>query len=231
MAPRLLEGISVGDREMCSKPRDDTFYFTTIVFLVEGVLFRVPRYAFVNGSEVFHKLFQLPVPEGGQADGYCDEHPICLEQIKQQDFKQLLKVLFPDCSRPHKGLKTLAEWVSVLKLAFMWDFQSVKQMAVHSISSMTIDPVDKFCLARDYDVQQWLAPALNDLAKRKEPIGIGDVEKIGLELALKVAAIRENLASPRGPNETLVIGTRNASNLDFTAVIQTMIVSSGLHSS
>ncbi|KAH7925678.1 hypothetical protein BV22DRAFT_1010702 [Leucogyrophana mollusca] len=155
---------------------------------VEGVLFRVPRHPFVDGSDVFRQLLQPSVPDGIEADGCSNERPLRLEHIQENDFKQLLKVLFPE---PKNMPNTFAEWRSVLKLSAMWKFESTKKLAVDHMSPMMMDPVDKICLANDYDVQQWLVPALDALATRKEPIGMKDAERLGMELTLKVAAIRE----------------------------------------
>ncbi|KAH7925641.1 hypothetical protein BV22DRAFT_1128872 [Leucogyrophana mollusca] len=203
--------------------RDDTFYYTTVVFLVEGTLFRVPRHPFIDGSDVFRQMFQLPVPDGVEADGCSDGRPLRLEFIQQNDFKQLLKVLFPHHSQPQKSSpKTFAEWRSVLKLSSMWEFESVKKLAVDHIGTMQIDPIDKIGLARDYDVQEWLVPALNELAKRKEPIGMKDADKLGMELALKVAAVRESVMSSYS-GYPLQIGERQAGHIDFTNAIETML--------
>ncbi|KAH7928706.1 hypothetical protein BV22DRAFT_1082490, partial [Leucogyrophana mollusca] len=189
MIPTSTDDV-VGNMEQSK--RDKTFYLTTVVFLVEGTLFRVPRQPFIEGSDFFRQMFLLPVPEDAEADGSSDEHPLCLpEQIKKKDFRQLLKVLFPDYRKTKKSPSTIADWISVLKLSDMWDLEIAKQLAIDHLGPAAIDPVDRICLATDCNVRQWLLPAFNDLAKRKEPIGINDVDKLGIDLALKVAAIRE----------------------------------------
>jgi hypothetical protein len=37
----------------------------------------------------------LPIPSGTVADGSSDEQPLRLEGVKQKDFVQLLRVMFP----------------------------------------------------------------------------------------------------------------------------------------
>ncbi|KAH7916587.1 hypothetical protein BJ138DRAFT_289051 [Hygrophoropsis aurantiaca] len=211
-----------GSTKTGSVKQDETFYFNTVVFLVEDTLFRVPRHPFIDGSDLFRQMFELPVPDGAQEDGSSDEHPLRLEQIKQTEFRQLLKVLFPDYTRSKKLPKSFAEWRSVLRLSTMWGFDNARDQAIKSIGAMTMDPVDKISLAKDYDVDEWLVPAIHDLVKRKEPIGVKDVEKLGLDLALKVAAIRERLTTTHS-SYPLQIGDRQVSHLDFTASIQTML--------
>ncbi|KAH7928669.1 hypothetical protein BV22DRAFT_1126329 [Leucogyrophana mollusca] len=199
---------------------DGRFYFTNVIFLVDGTLFRVPRHPFAEDSEVFGQMFQLPAPEDTEPDGSSYEHPIHLDGIKKDDFRQLLKVLFPALGKPESQPQTLAEWTPVLKLSSMWEFELVKKVAVEKMQSFEIDPVEKACLAKECDVPQWLVPALNEIAKRREPIGVEDVEKLGLDLALKMAAVRESLAVV---GRYLRVGERSAECLDFTQKIKTVL--------
>ena len=62
---------------------------------VEDVLYRVPRDHFERQSDVFRDLFQLPIPAGTLPDGSSDEQPLLLEGICKEDFKQLLRIMFP----------------------------------------------------------------------------------------------------------------------------------------
>ncbi|KAH7909358.1 hypothetical protein BJ138DRAFT_1155473 [Hygrophoropsis aurantiaca] len=209
--------------------KDDRFYFTNVVFLVESTLFRVPKHVFVNESDVFRQMFELPVPDGVEVDGCSDERPLRLDLIKQDDFKQLLKALLPDPRNPQNNPKSPSDWISVLKLSTMWDFARIKTQAIGSLKSLTMDPIDKICLARDYHVTEWIVPTMNDLAKRKEPIGMKDVEKIGIELGLRIAAIREGIvytagnSNYNGNHQSPAVGARDASNIDFTRAIEALL--------
>jgi hypothetical protein len=62
---------------------------------VENTLFRVPRHHFEQESEVFRDMFQLPIAEDTTPDGCSDEQPLRLDGILKQDFRQLLRVMFP----------------------------------------------------------------------------------------------------------------------------------------
>jgi hypothetical protein len=93
--------------------KDESFYFVDVVFLVgahvcylsrimlnvpsqvEGCLFKVPRAYFERDSEVFCSLFQLPVAQDLPIEGSSDQKPLHLEGVKEDDFRQLLKVMFP----------------------------------------------------------------------------------------------------------------------------------------
>jgi hypothetical protein len=58
-------------------------------FQVEGRLFRVPSHLFIKESPEFSEKYALSAHN-------CDQDgPIKLEMVKQEDFRRLLKVLYP----------------------------------------------------------------------------------------------------------------------------------------
>ncbi|PIL33328.1 hypothetical protein GSI_04779 [Ganoderma sinense ZZ0214-1] len=78
-----------------SPRRDDEFYCQDIVFLVEDVLFKVPRRPFEHESEVFSGMFALPpVNSAYGVEGSSDDNPIELEGVTEDEFKALLWVMF-----------------------------------------------------------------------------------------------------------------------------------------
>jgi BTB/POZ domain len=84
-------------RDLCSVRPISNFY----IFQVEGCLFKVPRTYFERDSEVFCALFQLPVAQDTPIEGSSDQKPLRLEGIKEDDFRQLLRVMYPrsvDCA-------------------------------------------------------------------------------------------------------------------------------------
>ena len=63
---------------------------------VEDMLFRVPRRYFEQESEIFRTMFQLPVANDTAPDGSSNEQPLLLEGVNKEDFRQLLRVMFPE---------------------------------------------------------------------------------------------------------------------------------------
>ncbi|KAI6046746.1 hypothetical protein EDC04DRAFT_1247808 [Pisolithus marmoratus] len=93
------------------------FYTSTVTFLVEDCLFRVPREPFQQESEVFCDMFSLPQGDSIVLEGSSDENPIRLLGTSKNDFEQLLNALLyrkygSQPSLPH-GIE---QWTSVLKL-------------------------------------------------------------------------------------------------------------------
>lgn len=62
---------------------------------VDDCLFNVPRIYFERESEVFRGLFTLPPPPDCPVEGLSDRHPLRLEGIAAEDFRQLLRVMYP----------------------------------------------------------------------------------------------------------------------------------------
>ncbi|KIJ63369.1 hypothetical protein HYDPIDRAFT_65515, partial [Hydnomerulius pinastri MD-312] len=173
-------------------PKDEQFYMTTVTFLVENTLFRIPRDPLETHSTVLRDMFLLPIGDRSEAEGMSDESPIRLEGIKKIDFQQLMKVLFPGSFGQTQRLPVgLEEWSSVLKLATLWEFEGIRRAAIGALPKCPITPVDKLVLAREYNIKEWLLPAINELVQRPNPIGVEDVARLGLDFALKILAVRE----------------------------------------
>jgi len=60
------------------------------------MLFRVPAYQFLRGSEVFRSLFSLPVGDEPNIEGSSASNPLKLPPtITAEDFGNFMKVLYP----------------------------------------------------------------------------------------------------------------------------------------
>ncbi|KIJ12540.1 hypothetical protein PAXINDRAFT_136955 [Paxillus involutus ATCC 200175] len=173
--------------------RHERFYMTNVTLLVEDCLLRVPRDPLQSQSPVFRDMFLLPVGDQGEAEGLSDAKPIRLEGVKLDDFEQLLKVLYPGSHGKQELPDGCAQWTSVLKLASLWDFDGVREKAIEALEALDITPVDKVALAMQYNIEKWMIPAINAMAQRPEPIGVEDVDRLGLDAALKIARIREQV--------------------------------------
>jgi len=159
---------------------------------VEDQLFKVPRHYFEEDSEIFRTMFQLPVPQGEIPDGSSKDKPLYLQGIAKDEFRQLLKVMYP--RNFGKAVSCDAcQWTSVLKLSTMWEFGTIRKLAIEKLyENNSIDHVDKFIIATNYNLREWLIPCVNNLARRKEPMGEHEVERLGWEYVTKIASVRES---------------------------------------
>ena len=91
---------------------------------------------------------------------------------------------------------TAAEWTSILSLSTRWDFTDIRTLAIREIQSLDISPIDKIVLAQEFDISgRWLLAAYTALCERAEPLSISEGTRLGLETAMRVAQLREQLRS------------------------------------
>ncbi|KAJ7157740.1 hypothetical protein C8R46DRAFT_852931, partial [Mycena filopes] len=160
---------------------------------VENILFKVPRWQFERHSGVFATTFSLPQPGEGGVEGSTDEHPLLLNGIKAKDFKALLGILYPLSIIPKIPILSSQGWISVLKLATLWDFIEVRDLAIGKLEEYaeSLDEIARIQLGRDYDVSTWIRSGYTELAQRKSPISSEEAAKIGFEVALQICQLRE----------------------------------------
>ncbi|THV06157.1 hypothetical protein K435DRAFT_743906 [Dendrothele bispora CBS 962.96] len=170
--------------------RSTHFYFNNVIFQVEDTLYNVPCQPFMRESDVFHDLFSLPVLVGRKSEGQSDEEPVLLQSVSKVDFERLLSLLFPDAGID--AIPTTEEWLSILKLATLWDMPKIRERAImHMAPLLSQDPVQKIEIAREYDIDDWMLPALNQLVQRDQPLTVDEGERLGMEYTTKLASIRE----------------------------------------
>ncbi|KAJ6497542.1 hypothetical protein C8R45DRAFT_130647 [Mycena sanguinolenta] len=172
--------------------RRSSYYFESVVFEVETILFKIPRFQFERHSGIFATTFSLPnQPE--RAEGLSDGTPFKLEGIKGVDFERLLKVLYPLTAIPKAPDLSKDEWISVLKLANLWDFIEVRKLAIEQLASYSesLDCIERILFARQYDVSGWLRSGYIELARRRTAISASEAARIGLDVALRICQLRE----------------------------------------
>ncbi|KAG9221266.1 hypothetical protein CCMSSC00406_0008899 [Pleurotus cornucopiae] len=168
---------------------DEDYYFDFIIFQVGDRLFKVPRHKFVEESVIFRSMSDLPLGEK-RADGLTDEQPLRLDGVEQADFRHFLKYLYPrGIGRPVS--LTLDEWLSILKLSSLWEMDRIRNDAITNLPALLTNPAQKLGVAIDYNIEFWLVPAMQELVQREAPLSVADLEHIGIECALRLAAIRE----------------------------------------
>ncbi|KAI1782544.1 hypothetical protein LXA43DRAFT_849981, partial [Ganoderma leucocontextum] len=131
--------------------RDETFYDDVMVFTVESINFRVSKILLARGSEVFTTMLSLPQGERtGRAstEGACDACPITLPGVTADEFREFLRVLLVEIDKPMGIANVASDWRSVLKLATLWEFESVRKHAIRILRAE--QPVDRIVLAKMY---------------------------------------------------------------------------------
>ena len=83
------------------------------------------------------------------------------------------------------------EWEPVLRLSTLWDFASVRELALQMME--TPAPFDQLRLARAYSVLDWIEPALSALCERKEPLSVDEARQMSIEDIVLVNTVREDI--------------------------------------
>ncbi|KDN37627.1 hypothetical protein RSAG8_10032, partial [Rhizoctonia solani AG-8 WAC10335] len=159
-----------------------------IVIQVEKTLFRVHKYQLAK-SEVFSDMFKRPKEGDGPEEGSSPECPIELKDASASDFTALLKVLyashFPKTPVPEAPLV-----VPALRLANLLGFSDIRGYLL-PLAEKNLDDVDKIAFAREFDIKEWLVPALVRLCKRDAVLSIEEARKLELDSILLIWRMRE----------------------------------------
>jgi hypothetical protein len=186
------------------------------VLQVEKTLFRIPQFT-LSQSKTFRERLLEPALEGTSST---DKYSLRLDGVRASEFRQLLRIILPlyvqssnhgdlctnmDCSDHAASTELNAdEAMSALKLSTLWDFPSVRHMAITSLSSFTLeDPILKIVASQMYSIHDWLVPAVNALAQREQPLTLADVSRLKvlgdadvvMDLVLKIAHVRESVST------------------------------------
>jgi hypothetical protein len=78
----------------CQPHRPPNSYYSPLK--VSNTLFKVHRFHFHRYSDIFREMFTLEAPEGEQAEGTSDEHPIKLDGQNIEDLENFLSFLYPE---------------------------------------------------------------------------------------------------------------------------------------
>ncbi|TFK74692.1 hypothetical protein BDN72DRAFT_833223 [Pluteus cervinus] len=202
---------------MATNRNDPLYYIDLITFQVEDCLFRVPRSQFEKESEYFQELFTVPAPNN-KPDGLSDEQPLVLKGVESDSFRQLLRVLYPRDFKV-KEILTVGQWACVLALSDMYRFPRVRALAIQQLDKMIKkDPTRRLVLARQFEIDPWVLPALKSLVCREESLTAEEGHRLGMDTVIKIANFRERcyLSSDRYDYKWDLKKVRGEATLDLT---------------
>ena len=68
----------------------------------------------------------------------------------------------------------------------MWQFTKIRALVIDVLDQSISEPISRIMLARKYSIAEWLIPALNALAQRREPLRAPELHDLGLDFAAPV---------------------------------------------
>ncbi|CAE6436042.1 unnamed protein product, partial [Rhizoctonia solani] len=180
--------------------RHPEFFFEDrlVTIQVEGTLFNVHQYQLTK-SEVFSDMFKMPKGEGPEEGS--PDHPIVIKGVAASDFTALLRVLY--ASHFSSSQPTLATGliISAFRLANMWNFSELRAYLL-PLAEKHLDDVDKIVFAREFDLNEWFAPAYIRLYQREQHLTIEEAKKLEVESILLISHMRERYRSGNTENRS-----------------------------
>ena len=87
------------------------------------------------------------------------------------------------------------EWISILKLAAMWEMTEIRMMAIQRLNTINRfpSPVAQIEYGRKYGYAPWIREGISALVTRELPLSESDGMELGIRDALRCAAAREKL--------------------------------------
>ncbi|KAG0698569.1 hypothetical protein DFH29DRAFT_1018007, partial [Suillus ampliporus] len=122
--------------------------------------------------------------EGKERD-LSDNNAYTLDDIKREDFARFLWVFYnPKYSLYEAPFET---WLSVLQPAARWSFCNVKELTVHELEKIQIEPVDKIAIYHEYSIDKlFLVPAYIAVCKKDKPLTFTEDMQLMMDTVLHV---------------------------------------------
>lgn len=92
-----------------------------------------------------------------------------------------------------RALKEQEEWISVLKLSTLWEFDHIRDKAITEVSKQWRKSaiLDKIALARKCKVSRWLLEGYVELVKQEQPPAENEVDALGYVAVYRIFRLRE----------------------------------------
>jgi hypothetical protein len=87
----------------------------------------------------------------------------------------------------------LLDWYDVLRLAGKWHMADLRSTAFEELTHLWIEDtaVMQLIAASQFDVREWVLPAVSFLSLRESTLSVKEMEKLTLAVAHKVLVVRD----------------------------------------
>jgi len=89
------------------------------------------------------------------------------------------------------------QWRSVLHLSSIWGLTSLRKLALKSMDPP--NACERLLLARKYNVDDWVLPALSALCERRLPVSLEEARQMHIEDVVLIATVREEIRDNKLP--------------------------------
>lgn len=194
-----------------------TYFWDFIQFNVENVYFQLPKTRFVHDSNSFAERYGIP---RATQENRNENQTVFELSVSLPEFECFLKVFLPDCaSHQHsQAMLSTEEWVSVLKLASQWSFTALRAKAIAQLSSVSMSPISRILLARQYSIPSWLIQGYESIvlmmattSSDQQLLSLKEAKELGLEVYFELSNLalkRLSMTSLSGSQETAAFDIR-----------------------
>ncbi|TRM68875.1 hypothetical protein BD626DRAFT_579628 [Schizophyllum amplum] len=151
--------------------------------LDDDTMYNVHRYFF---SDAYSPKFA--------AEFLCNKHAevVRLPGVTSVDLDCFLSLIYPSAIG-ERQIHTVEEWASVLRLATLWSFDRLRELAIRKIEPIA-GAVDKIVIAREFGFgDSWLTPAFEALRNAPRWLEYEEAERLGLRTVVDIGRAREEL--------------------------------------
>ncbi|KAF8802627.1 hypothetical protein BYT27DRAFT_7196568 [Phlegmacium glaucopus] len=175
------------------RKRDKLYFFNPLFIQVENVLFKVPSYYFGNKSD---KLASISTHSSCKCiEESSEDKPFVLDGILVNEFRLFLATSFPIPGQPKPVDLTGEEWVSILKLSTLLDFNDARQTAITKLDSSLTNSgseiLKKILLGITYHSTQLFISGCLKLSNRPDPLTENEAMELGYDIAFRLCNLRE----------------------------------------
>ncbi|KAK0226416.1 hypothetical protein IW262DRAFT_1542193 [Armillaria fumosa] len=148
---------------------------------VEDVLFRVPRFQFIENSETFRAMFTLPQAATGTVEGDSDDKPIQLQGERCVSSRNITRGIDINI----KALNNVGDD----------EMTDIRNTTISKIleRQLKIDATERISLGEKYDVSAMVTSGIVALVRQQGGVSEEQTAILGLEIALRIQRIRIKL--------------------------------------
>jgi hypothetical protein len=156
-------------------------------------------------------MFEMPQPQDQANDGNTRENPLVLPDVPLEGFINFayvvearyacafmvaVRALCPSSNHIYRPpFLSLKEWLDVLRLADMWDMQTLRASAVVQLTKLFgdghRDGALQLASGMKYNIDSWKLETLENLIGRSHPLSAADCDLVGSPLAAFIMQQRE----------------------------------------
>jgi hypothetical protein len=92
-------------------------------------------------------------------------------------------------------LSTKGDWTNVLHLSHLWDFSSIRTLAIDKLSVLTT-AMDRIVLGHEYSVVGWLSAAYLDVCEQMVLPSDEELERLDIKDLMRLMRAREAIRTP-----------------------------------